>query len=100
MSEGIKRAEKGPRIIRQHKRPKDKLGMKWIPVYDNFWKQDERTGWVAVSTEPAPSPPAETEGLLEKPPRKVGGITAEQLEKSRKKHFSSIEDSLPTGDKD
>jgi len=100
MSEGIKGAEKGPKILRQYKRPKDKPGMEWVPVYENFWKQDERTGWMAVSTEPAPSPP-ETEGLLEKPPRKVGDITAEQLEKSRKKHFPTfIEESLPTGDKD
>jgi len=88
-----------PRIIRQSKRPKDEPGMKWVPVHGNFWKQDEITGWMAVSTEPAPSPP-ETEGLLEKPPRKVGGITAAQLEESRKRHFPSIEDGLPTGDKD
>ena len=88
-----------PRVIRQFKKPKDEPGMEWVPVYDNFWKQDERTGWMAVSTESAPSPP-ETEELLEKPPHKVGGITAAQLEESRKRYFPSIEDGLPTGDKD
>lgn len=99
MSEKIGGVEKKPRIVRQFRKPKDEPGVKWVPVRDDPWKRNRRTGWMAVSTEHAPSPP-ETEGLLEEPPLMEGNVTAEQLEESRKRYFPSIEDSLPTGDRD
>ncbi|MGB6838738.1 MAG: hypothetical protein WBE27_00450, partial [Microgenomates group bacterium] len=68
MSEKIEETERKPRIVRQFKKPKDEPGVKWIPVRDDPWKRNRRTGWMAVSTEPAPSPPPEVEGLLEEPP--------------------------------
>lgn len=88
------------RIVKGSRKPPDEPGIRWSPVRD-FWKRNRIKEWVAISTEPAPNPPDEMEGLLKEPPRKVGGITAEQLEKSRKKHFPTfIEEGLPTGDKD
>ena len=98
MTEG---ESKGPRIIRQSKKPKEKPGMKYIPVRDDPWKTSRITGWMAVSTEPSLDLPPEMEKLSKEPPRKMGSVTEEQLEKSAKKGWQTfIDRSQPTGDKD
>ena len=107
-----------PRIIRQFKRPEEKPGTKLIPVHDDPWKRNERTGWIRVSTEPPLDLPPEMEKLSKEPPvspQQTGKSkkTPESLEpiigkgyvptkRSRRKRRgkSFIEESQPPGDKD
>lgn len=96
-----KEGERGPAVfVHGQKKPKAPGGYKYIAERHHD-KRNLTVGWKLISTTGHDDPegfaiPAE---LREKKP---GGfsVTPEDLEKSRKRYFPSIEDSLPKGDRD
>lgn len=105
MSEGEKKKERIPIRVFQQKRPQGGEGYKWEPEY-NVEKKDKIVSWRRVSTTGHSDPEGflvppevqEDEGEGQDPTS--GFPSPEDLEESRKRKFSSIEDSQPQGDKD
>lgn len=101
-----KRGEEKKRIpiyVHGPTRPKDGEGYTWVRDPDP-WNTSRPRGWRRVSTTGSSDEegfvvPEEAQTKESESPF-PGGPTPEQLEKSRKKQFPSIEESLPRGDKD